>query len=74
MPDMTTASLFGIHILCKVGCKVLFDDNKCQVIYNSKVILTGYKDPASNLWTLPYQASPPGPPQMLSINYHLAPV
>ena len=59
MPDMTTASLFGIHILCKVRCKVLFDDDKCQVIYNSKVILTGYKDPISNLWTLPILPSEP---------------
>jgi hypothetical protein len=53
MPDMTTASLFGIRILCKAGCKVLFDDDKFQVFYNSKVILTGYKDPVSDLWTLP---------------------
>jgi hypothetical protein len=29
MPNMTTASLFGIRILCKAGCKVLFDDDKC---------------------------------------------
>ncbi len=59
MPDMTAASLFGIQILCKAGCKVLFDDNKCQVIYNSKVILTGYKDPVGNLWTLPILPSEP---------------
>ena len=52
MPDMTTVSLFGIRILCKAGCKVLCDSNKCQVIYNSKVFLAGYKDPISNLWTL----------------------
>jgi hypothetical protein len=44
MPDMTTTLLFGIKVLCKAGCKVLFDNNKCQVIYDSKVILTGYKD------------------------------
>ncbi len=56
---MTTASLFGICILCKAGCKVLFDDDKCQVIYNSKVILTGYKDPVSDLWTLPILPSEP---------------
>jgi hypothetical protein len=53
MPDMTTASLFGIRVLCKAGCKVLFDNNKYYVIYNGKVILTGYKDLASNLWMLP---------------------
>ncbi len=53
MPDMTTASLFGIRVLCKAGCKVVFDDEKCQVFYNSKAILTGFKDPVSDLWTLP---------------------
>jgi hypothetical protein len=53
MPDMTSASLFGIRVLFKAGCMIVFDDNKCQVIYNGKVILTGYKDPASNLWMLP---------------------
>jgi hypothetical protein len=50
MPDMTTASLFGIRVLCKAGSKVLFDNDKCQVIYDGKVILTGYKDLARNLW------------------------
>ena len=59
MPDMTTASLFSIGILCKAGCKVLFDNTKCQVVYNSKVILTGYKDRVSNLWTLPILTNEP---------------
>ena len=59
MPDMTIASLFGICILCKARCKVLFDNNKCQVIYNGKVILTGYKDPNSDLWTVPILPSKP---------------
>ncbi len=53
MPDMTTASLFGICVLCKAGCTVIFDDVKCQVLFKDKIILTGYKDTASNLWTLP---------------------
>ncbi len=47
------ASLLGIHILCKAGCKVIFDDEKCQVNYKGNTIQTGYKDPASDLWTLP---------------------
>ncbi len=53
MPEMTTALLFGIRILCKAGCKVTFDNDKCQVFYNDAIILTGYKDPISDLWTLP---------------------
>jgi hypothetical protein len=53
MPDMTTALLFGIRVLCKAGCTVTFDEDKCQVLYYGSIILTGYKDPASNLWMLP---------------------
>ncbi len=47
------ASLLGIHILCKAGWEVIFDDEKCQVNYKGNTILTGYKDPASTLWMLP---------------------
>ena len=71
MPNMTTSSLFGIRILCKLGCKVLFDNNKCQVIYNNKVILTGYKDPVSNLWTLPIWTTPDSQHQ-LPLNPHMS--
>ncbi len=53
VPDMKMASLLGIRILCKAGCKVIFDDEKCQVIFKGNTILMGYKDPISNLWTLP---------------------
>ncbi len=53
MPNMTTASIFGIRVLFKVGCKVLLNNNKCYVIYDGKVILTCYKDLTSNLWMLP---------------------
>jgi hypothetical protein len=27
--NMKMASLLGIHILCKAGCKDIFDDDKC---------------------------------------------
>jgi hypothetical protein len=52
-PDMKMASLLSIRILCKAGCKVIFDDEKCQVNFKGNTILMGYKDPTSNLWTLP---------------------
>jgi hypothetical protein len=51
--DLKTASLIGIHPLCKVGCKVIFDNEKCDVVYKGRVILRGYKDPNTDLWTLP---------------------
>jgi hypothetical protein len=53
IPELKIASLMGIRPLCKVGCKVIFDDKTCHVVYNEKVILRGYKDPATDLWTLP---------------------
>ncbi len=53
MPNMTSASLFRIRLLCKAGCTVIFNKDKCQVIYNEKIILTGCKDPTSVLWMLP---------------------
>ena len=39
VPSLTVASLIGIHPLCKAGCKVIFDDLKCDIVYNGKVIL-----------------------------------
>jgi len=53
VPDLTVASLVGIRILCKLGCTVLFTDTACCVKYQGKVILTGYKDPSTDLRVLP---------------------
>jgi hypothetical protein len=39
IPDLKTALLIGIRPLCKVGCKVVFDDVKCDVVYEGRVIL-----------------------------------
>jgi hypothetical protein len=53
IPDLKIASLIGICPLCKVCCKVIFENEKCDVKYEGRVILRGYKDPATDLWTLP---------------------
>jgi hypothetical protein len=53
IPDLKSASLIGIRPLCKVGCKVVFDNVKCDVVYEGRVILRGYKDLSTDLWTLP---------------------
>jgi hypothetical protein len=53
VPHLAIASLIGIRLLCKARCKVIFDDMKCDVIYDGKVILRGNKDPSTDLWTLP---------------------
>ncbi len=49
IPDSKIASLLGIRPLCKVGCTVIFNNDKCSVIYNGRVILRGYKDTATDL-------------------------
>ncbi len=41
--SLTTVSLIGIHPLCKAGCKIVIDDNKCEVMCNDNIISTGYK-------------------------------
>ena len=53
VPFLSAASLIGIRPLCKAGCTVVFDDKKCNVMYNGMVILRGFKDPSTDLWTLP---------------------
>jgi hypothetical protein len=37
-PHLSVASLISIRPLCDAGCTVTFDKDKCDVIYNSKVI------------------------------------
>jgi hypothetical protein len=35
------------------GMQIIFDDKKCDVVFNGVVILRGYKDLSADLWTLP---------------------
>ena len=53
VPGITMASLMGIRLTSKAGCKVVFDKEKCKVFYENKNILRGYKDLTTDLWTLP---------------------
>jgi hypothetical protein len=53
VPHLAVASLIGIWPLCKAGCTVTFDNDKCDVIFKNEVILRGFKDTATDLWTLP---------------------
>ncbi len=64
VPSLTIASLIVIHLLCKAGCKVAFDNDKWDMMYNDKIISTGYKDPSTDLWTFPIHTkvcTAPGP-------------
>jgi hypothetical protein len=49
VPSLKVALLIGIRPLCKAGCKVVLNNEKCEVIFNNKVILTGHKDPSTDL-------------------------
>jgi hypothetical protein len=53
VPTLAVASLIGMRPLCKAGCKIIFDDKKCEVVFKEKVILRGFKDASTDLWTLP---------------------
>jgi hypothetical protein len=53
VPDLTVALLVGIQILCKAGCIVICTKTACYVMCRGNVILTGYKDPSTDLWVLP---------------------
>ena len=59
VPKLSIASLIGIRVLCKPGCEVTFSKRHCGVYYNDgKLILRGYKDPSTDLWTLPLTSTP----------------
>jgi hypothetical protein len=51
VPELSIASLFGIQVLVEAGCMIKFDNKKCVVQYNGKIILIGMKDPTTDLWT-----------------------
>jgi hypothetical protein len=53
VPNLAIASLFGIRVFCKAGCTVTFNDDKCNIYFKNKLILQGYKDLSTDLWTLP---------------------
>ena len=54
---LSIASLIGVRVLCEAGCTVTFCKDRCDVIYNVKTILKGCKDPSTELWTIPINAS-----------------
>ncbi len=51
IPDLSIASLFGIQVLTEAGCGITFK-GACIVKYNGIIILTGEKDPSTDIWTL----------------------
>ena len=45
-PALNDASLIGIRILCKVGCRVEFTDTACYVKYSGNIFYGELKIPA----------------------------
>ena len=39
VPNLAVALLFGIHVLCKAGCTVVFNNKTCDVYFKKKIIL-----------------------------------
>ncbi len=54
VPNLATASLFGIRPLCNAGCIVVFHIDWVEVWYNGKLILIGPRNLLTNLWTFPF--------------------
>jgi hypothetical protein len=52
VPHLTVSSLIGIRPSCNARCMDLFDRDKCDVIFNGSFVLHGYRDVATDLWTL----------------------
>ena len=66
VPSLSIASLIGVRVLCNAGCTVTFCKDHCNIIYNSKTILQGYKDPTTDLWTIPINGKNVKPSQMMN--------
>jgi hypothetical protein len=69
VPSLRIASLIGIRPFCKAGCRVTFDNTKCDVIFKGKVILQGFKDPQLIYGCFPFLMGRWGPPKE-SISCH----
>jgi hypothetical protein len=56
VPSLSIASLIRVRVLCNAECTVTFSKKHCDIIYNYKTILQGFKDPTTDLWTIPINA------------------
>ncbi len=65
IPDLSIALMFGICVLTDVGCTVVFDKDICVIYFKGLEILRGYKDPSTNIWTLPSGCMTARPDQVM---------
>ena len=50
VPDLVHSSLVSIRELCNAGCKVHYDGDYVNVIYEGKIVWQGVKEPTTDLW------------------------
>ena len=53
VPGLAHASLISTRKFCDAGCKVVFDMHESCVYYQGKLVLTGDRNPTTQLWRLP---------------------
>ena len=53
MPGLSHSSLILTRKFCDAGCKVVFEQHECRVIYEERVVLVGARNPTTGLWHLP---------------------
>jgi hypothetical protein len=58
-------ALLSIGLLCDHGCTAIFDQQTVNIHYANQIIMTGYRDPHTNLWVIPMDTPTP--------NNHLGP-
>jgi hypothetical protein len=55
------SSLLSIGQLCDHGCEATLTETQVIITRNNKVIITGYRDPQTNLWRIPINPMAPTP-------------
>ena len=54
LPGLKHASLISIKVLCKVGCKAIYEGETVKIFYKGKLVWMGStEDPSTELWVLP---------------------
>jgi hypothetical protein len=51
LPGLTN-NLLSVAVLCNASCKVFFNTTGCEVTFDGKIILRGWRDPKHCLWRI----------------------
>jgi len=46
-------NLLSVAEFCDAGCDVEFHHTGCNVLYNGKIVMRGWRDPTNKLWRVP---------------------